>query len=576
MQQRTLGLATAGTGAVGGASLLSFTPEECVDIISHLIPLILLSIVSVRSFSGRWQTIRSKLENLKTCVSSVAESAHYAENGLLRELLPRVLSTLEQAKELVQQCSDMTFSGKLLMQSNLDMLISSLGLHLRDLDVLQKSGVLNQSNAIILSWPGPASSRDDVGLFVRDIFARLQIGSVDHKRKALLSLIKLLEEDQKNAAAIAAEGDFGFLVHLLDSNHPPVREQAAIAVAALATTEVCRQGLFTEGVLGPLIRLLDSGTLLAKENAASAIELLTVDADNAWAVSAYGGATALLNACHSGSPAIQARCAAALRNVAMVSEMRKSLVEEGVVPEMLALLSRGTGSAQEHAAECLNVLALSDEAVRREIVCEGGVQTMLRLLDEPASVKAQEAVVKAMFSLSCSPTSAAALRSSPAFLRKLAEILKSGQSPATLTLAASAVCNLSLSEDDKRALSDAGCIAPLVKLLESKPSSAQEVAAQALSSLLLVPANRKEFIRDDKTLARLIQLLDPSNDSVPKKYALSALLVLSSSRSCRKKIATAGACPYLQKLADMDVAGAKKILRRISGSRFRDIFNWRE
>lgn len=130
----------------------------------------------------------------------------------------------------------------------------------------------------------------------------------------------------------------------------------------------------------------------------------------------------------------------------------------------------------------------------------------------------------------------------------------------------------------KKALGEAGCIPPLVKMLEAKPSTSQEAAAQALSALLVVQTNRKEFIKDDKSVARLVQLLDPRNQTVAKKFPLSALLALSTSKTCRKKIATAGACQHLQKLAEMEVAGAKKILQRLAGSRLHNIFSrrWRE
>lgn len=121
----------------------------------------------------------------------------------------------------------------------------------------------------------------------------------------------------------------------------------------------------------------------------------------------------------------------------------------------------------------------------------------------------------------------------------------------------------------------------LVKLMESpKPVGLQESASQALVSLLTVRSNRKELVRDEKSVMRLIQMLDPRNEAVSHKFpvmVISAVLA-GGSQGCRKRLAAAGAQPHLQKLAEMEVAGAKKAVQRLSGNRLKTIFSltWRE
>lgn len=551
--------------------------EEFLAIVQRLIPILLISASTIKVFIGRWQIIRTRLEQLKACVTSIAESPHWTENDLMKELLPDVRSSLEQARDLAKQCSEMSYSGKLLMQSDLDVVAAKLNLHLHDLDLLIKSGVLRYSNAIVLSMPGRGAGRDDVVFFIKDLFARLQIGNADFKRKALESLVQLLAEDDKNAVLVAGEGDIGYLVHLLDSNITVIRELAAMAVSVLSLTDGCKHILVVEGALGPLVRLLESGSSFCKEKAAAAIEGLTSNAENAWGVAAYGGVSVLIHICKSGTPAAQAMAAGALRNVAAVEEMRRTMAEEGAITVLLNLVSSGMPSAQENAIECLHAMASQDEKMRQMIAREGGIQSLLHLLEEPTTPKSQELVIRAINSLSASLSTAKALISSSGFLKQLASVLKNGHSTVQ-QLAASAICNLSFNNETKKALGEAGCIPPLVKMLEGKPSTSQEMAAQALSALLVVQTNRKEFIKDDKSVSRLVQLLDPRNQTVAKKFPLSALLALSTSKTCRKKIATAGACQHLQKLAEMEVAGAKKILQRLAGSRLRNIFSrrWRE
>ncbi|CAN1332076.1 hypothetical protein LINPERPRIM_LOCUS35583 [Linum perenne] len=104
---------------------------------------------------------------------------------LLHTLLPTLLSTLQRLHALSDQCNDLSSfsSGKLLFQSDLDIASSSLSNHLNDLDLLLRSRVLHQSNAIVLLFqPGLGSEKDELVFFIRDLFTRLQIGGLSSKR----------------------------------------------------------------------------------------------------------------------------------------------------------------------------------------------------------------------------------------------------------------------------------------------------------------------------------------------------------------------------------------------------------
>lgn len=79
---------------------------------------------------------------------------------------------------------------------------------------------------------------------------------------------------------------------------------------------------------------------------------------------------------------------------------------------------------------------------------------------------------------------------------------------------------------------------------------------------------------------RLVQMLDPKNETVPKKLPLAVISAImeGGSKGCRKKLVAAGACKYLQNLVEMEVAGAKKALQKLSGNRLKSILSssWRE
>ncbi|PPS06614.1 hypothetical protein GOBAR_AA14032 [Gossypium barbadense] len=113
-----------------------------------------------------------------------------------------------------------------------------------------------------------------------------------------------------------------------------------------------------------------------------------------------------------------------------------------------------------------------------------------------------------------------------------------------------------------------------------KPVGLQDAAAQAIVSLLTVRSNRTELAKGEKSVMRLVQMLDPKNDTVFKKYPLMLVtaLLAGGSGDCRKILVAAGANKHLQILTDMEFAGAKKALQRLTGITLKSIFSrtWRE
>ncbi|XVE72455.1 hypothetical protein DITRI_Ditri11bG0040500 [Diplodiscus trichospermus] len=556
-------------------------PQTLLDLITGVLSLLLLSSLTVRSFVGRWQVIRSKLCSLQSSLSSISESPHWNENSLLHTLFPSLLSTLQRLKALSDQCTLSSFTGgKLLMQSDLDMASSSISNHLHDLDLLLRSGILHQSNAIVLSHPGPGSDKDDLVFFIRDLFTRLQIGGIEFKKKALESLLQLLNDDEKSTLVVAKEGNVGYLISLLDVNSQPlIREQAVLAVSMLASSsEDSRKIVFEEGGLGPLLRILETGSIPLKEKAAIAVEAITANPENAWAISAYGGVSVLIEACRSGSQPTQTHAVGALRNVASVEDIRMALGEEGAIPVLVQLLVSGTTAAQEKAANCLSILASSGEYFRALIIQEKGLPRLMHVIQDLSSSDTIEHVLRTISSLSVLDSVSRVLSSSTIFVIQLGEFIKHGNM-ILQQISVGLLSKLSISDGNKRAISS--CMGSLLKLMESpKPVGLQEAAAQAIVSLLTVRSNRKEFVRDEKSVMRLVQMLDPKNEAVSKKFPLMVVtaVLAGGSGGCRKRLVAAGANKHLQGLSEMEVAGAKKALQRLAGNRLKNIFSrtWRE
>ncbi|KAB2075167.1 hypothetical protein ES319_A07G202900v1 [Gossypium barbadense] len=473
-------------------------PQTLLDLITTVLSLLLLSSLTVCSF----------LYTLQSSLSSISESPHWDDNSLLHTLFPSLLSTLQRLKPLSDQCTLSSFTGgKLVMQSDLDIASSSLSTHLHDLDLLLRSGVLHQSNAIVLSHSGPGSYKDDLGFFIRDVFTRLQIGGIEFKKKALESLLQLLNKDEKSTAVVAKEGNIGYLISLL--------ELSVLAVSMLASSsQDSRKIIFEEGRLGPLLRILET------------------------------------EACRSGSQPIQTHAVGALRNVASVEDIRLALGEEGAVPVLVQLLVSGNTATQEKVANCLSILASSEK----------GLPRLMHMIQDLSNSDTIEHVLHFITII------------------QLGEFIKHGNM-ILQQISASLLSKLSISEGNKRAISS--CMGSLVKLMESpKPVGLQDAAAQAIVSLLTVRSNRTELAKGEKSVMRLVQMLDPKNDTVFKKYPLMLVtaLLAGGSGDCRKILVAAGANKHLQILTDMEFAGAKKALQRLTGITLKSIFSrtWRE
>nr|XP_043623825.1 protein CELLULOSE SYNTHASE INTERACTIVE 1 [Erigeron canadensis] len=553
-------------------------PTEILNQTTTLLSNLLPATLSINSFTSRWQILRTKLASLKSLLSELTYSTHWAENELLLTLLPNLLSTLHRIQTLCNRCTDPNYtSGKLLMQSDLDMATNWLSKQTNDLDLLLRSGVLRHTNAIVLSQPTPGSSKEDLCFFIRDLFTRLQIGGLEYKRKALDSLILLLTDDEKSASIVASEGNIGYLITLFDTNTH--RDQALSAISILACAgDQSRKTVFEQGGLGPLLRIVESGAAHLKEKACMAVEAITSDSDNAWAVSAYGGVPILLDVCRTGSLAAKDHAIGAIRNVANVEDIQISLGEENGLPVIIGLLSSGSVSAKEKAANCIAILASSSEYFRGAIIEEKGLPKLLQLIHQSSNPDTLEHVLRGVYSLSRSDSVSRMLSASSSFITQMCGLIKQGnftlQQLGVLILA-----KLSITDGNKRLIG--GCMGAIMKLMEfDKPVGLQDSGLKLLVSLLTVKCNRKEFVKDDKIMMRLITMMDPVNDAVSKNIPVTIVnsLMAGGSNGCRKRLVDAGTQGYLQRLNEMEVAGAKKALHRLSGNRLKNIFTrtWRE
>ncbi|CAN6321734.1 unnamed protein product [Urochloa humidicola] len=545
------------------------TAEELLDRVRGMVPAALAAARSAGGFQGRWKAIAAKLEALPACLSDLSSHPCFAKNALCRELLQSVAATLAEAADLAARCSSgQPPDGKLRTQSAIDALAGKLDLNLRDCALLVKTGVLSDASGP--SPPAAAQAEAAVSSDIRELLARLQIGQTEAKNRAVDGVLEALQRDEKSVLAVLGRGNVSAMVQLLTAPSAVVREKAATVVCQVAESGICNGLLVSEGVLPPLVRLAESGSLVGREKAAATLQHLSASSpDVARAIVGHGGAGPLVEICQTGDSVSQSAAAAALRNISAVPAVRQALADQGVVRVMVGLLDRGgAANSKEHAAECLQNLTSSNDALRRAVVAEGGLRSLLVYLDGPLP---PEPAVGGLRNLvgAVSPDTLVSL----GVLPRLAHVLRVGPAGAQQA-AAEAICRISTSSAEmKRAVGEHGCLPVLVRLLEAKSGAAREVAAQALASLVGCPANAREVRKDDKAVPALVQLLDPSPANTARKYAIACLLTLAAAKRCKKLMISHGAIGYLKKLSDMDVAGARKLLDRLERGRLRSLFS---
>ncbi|CAL5040106.1 unnamed protein product [Urochloa decumbens] len=545
---------------------------------------------SVSQFPAKWQSIKDKLQQLCCSLNSLCCSIGIdgndddEEHPVLVELLQSASATVRSILAVASQCSDGSYKGgRLRLRSDLDNLSCKLDAHMKQLKEMASSGVPSPSKAIVAVRPGVEASVGEKTFYLKDLFSRIRIGGTVQRSQALATIRELLAEDELCAKVVALDIDDGitFLTGFLESTDACIQEEAVGAVAIVASFECYRGMLVKAGVIAPLVQLLENtntASELGKERAAQALRELTENSDNVWAVCAHGGLTTLLHACADAgsSSKLISSSFAVLRNLSRVEEVKMFMVEQGVVMELVKLSQKKEEVRKLGAVELLHAMALDDADVREEAVSMGVIQSLLQLIypDLPYSYKAREVALAAIwFFCFSSANSIDDLISSDA-LGWLLFYLNNGDY-AVLECTLKILRHLSeVSEEYNRMMGRAGYLSALSSLLGAKSCRVREMAAQVLSSLLLLHPNRTIFVQDGDNLDRLLQLLDPAEGKlVAKDLILSAIMSLSETNSGRKKIVTSEHFCSLKELADSGDFDAKRIVRKLATKRLQTIFS---
>ncbi|KAF3569514.1 hypothetical protein DY000_02012775 [Brassica cretica] len=555
--------------------------DKAIEAISSLISLS----HSIKSFTVKWQLIRTKLDELYSGLAALSNLDDSGHDPSLSSLISAVLISLTDCYDLATRCVNVAYSGKLLMQSDLDVMAASFDRHARNLSRIYSAGILSRGFAIVVSKPGGGACKEDVRFYVRDLMTRMKVGDLEMKRQALVKLNEAMEEDDRYVKIVIEGNDLvNLLVGFLDSEIG-VQEESVKALFFISGFGSYKSVLVRSGVIGPLVRVLENGSSVGREASARCLMKLTENSENAWSVSAQGGVSALLKICSCGefSGELIASSCGVLRNLVGVEEIKRYMIEEDdTMTTFIKLIGSKEEIVQVNSIDLLLSMCSKDEQTREVFVRQGGIQELVSVLSDPnplSSSKSKEIALRAIDNLCFgSPGCLNALMSCK-FLDHLLYLLSNGEISVqeSALKVTSRLC--SLPEEVKRIMGDAGFMPELVKFLDAKSFDVREMASVALYCLISVPKNRKKFAQDDFNIGYILKLLDhddgsnASSDSGSTKFLISILMSLTSCNSARRKIASSGYLKSIEKLAETEGSDAKKLVKKLSMNRFRSMLS---
>lgn len=550
--------------------------QQALQLVSSLIS----SSYSIQCFAGKWQLIRNKLEQIVSGLTVATNSNCF---GKANELAKPILSTLDDVSSLLDRCSDESYDGgKLQLRSDLDAVISKLEFHAKSLTEMNSSTNVMDSQAIILSKPGANASREEIKFYIKDLLSRLRIGDPSMRIQTLVTLKEILIEDEKHVTDVrilTTEVDeaIDVLVTFLEYKDGGVREGAAGVLSVIAEWNSYRGALVASGAIAPLIQILEKSTELGKESSAKVLRKLTEKSDNGWSVSAHGGITALLKICAhpSSRKELVVLACQILKNLSSVEEMRRFMLEEGAIP-VLSKLSKSIEEAHQiQAIELLQDLASGDQSIKQIVVREGIIDSLLQLLDpsSPYTAKAREVGLMATRSLCFSSASSINTLISSGFLQRSLFYLNHGEI-SIQELALKSVSQLcEISADYRKAMGNAGFMPQLVRLAGAKSAEIREKSAEILDKLIFIDRNRRKFVEVEHNVKQIMRCLALEDKLVTKNHLVSVLKAVAESSSGRRKIMASGCVQYVEKLAEANELEAKKVMKKLSCNRLRNILN---
>uniref|UniRef100_A0A2P2LVA1 Uncharacterized protein MANES_02G075000 n=2 Tax=Rhizophora mucronata TaxID=61149 RepID=A0A2P2LVA1_RHIMU len=219
---------------------------------------------------------------------------------------------------------------------------------------------------------------------VEPLVSMLQVhGSPESYEPALLALLNLAVQDEKNKISIVEAGALKPIISFLQSHNLDLQGCATAALLTLSASAINKPVISASGAIPFLMEILRHGSPQAKVDAVMALSNLSTHADNLKVIREMNPippTVSLLKTCKKSSKTAE-KCCSLIESLVGFEDARTALIaEEGGVLAVVEILENGSLQSREHAVGVLLTMCQSDRSKYREpILREGVIPGLLEL-----------------------------------------------------------------------------------------------------------------------------------------------------------------------------------------------------
>uniref|UniRef100_A0A2P2LVB1 Uncharacterized protein MANES_02G075000 n=1 Tax=Rhizophora mucronata TaxID=61149 RepID=A0A2P2LVB1_RHIMU len=219
---------------------------------------------------------------------------------------------------------------------------------------------------------------------VEPLVSMLRVGGPSESHEsALLALLNLAVQDEKNKISIVEAGALKPIISFLQSHNLNLQDYATAALLTLSASAINKPVITASGAIPFLMEILRHGSPQAKVDAVMALSNLSTHANNLTIIREMNpipSVVSLLKTCKKSSKTAE-KCCSLVESLVGFEDVRTALTaEEGGVLAVVEILENGSLQGREHAVGVLLTMCQSDRSKYREpILSEGVIPGLLEL-----------------------------------------------------------------------------------------------------------------------------------------------------------------------------------------------------
>lgn len=198
------------------------------------------------------------------------------------------------------------------------------------------------------------------------------------QENAVTALLNLSINDN-NKTLIANADSIDPLIHALKTGNPEAKENSAATLFSLSVIEENKIKIGRSGAIGPLVELLGNGTPRGKKDAATALFNLSIFHENKARIVQAGAVRHLVELMDPAAGMVD-KAVAVLANLATIPEGRSAIGREGGIRVLVEVVELGSQRGKENAAAALLHLCTNSSKFCGLVLQEGVVPPLVALL----------------------------------------------------------------------------------------------------------------------------------------------------------------------------------------------------